>query len=46
MTDVDYLVIRFHELFRRQEARRQLKRLTHEHQEEQESSSEDGEELQ
>lgn len=46
MTDVDYLVIRFHELFRRQEARRQLKRLTHEQQEEQESSSEDGEELQ
>ena len=46
MTDVDYLVIRFHELFRRQEARRQLKRLTHEQQEEQESPSEDGEELQ
>ena len=41
MTDVDYLVIRFHELFRRQEARRQLKRLTHEQQEEQKSSTED-----
>ncbi|WP_413406064.1 MULTISPECIES: hypothetical protein [unclassified Synechococcus] len=45
MTDVDYLVIRFHELFRRQESRRQLKRLTYEQQEEQKSSSEDGEEL-
>ena len=47
MKDVDYLIIRFHELFRRQEAQRQLKRLTLEEQEDQKSvSSDDGEELQ
>ena len=46
MTDVDYLINRFHELFRRQDAQRQLKRLTLEEQSEQENrSSEDGEEL-
>ena len=46
MTDVDYLINRFHELFRRQDAQRQLKRLTLEQQREQEnSSSVDGEEL-
>ena len=46
MTDVDYLINRFHELFRRQVAQRQLKRLTLEEQSEQENrSSEDGEEL-
>ena len=28
MTDIDYLINRFHELFRRQEAQRQLKQLT------------------
>ena len=28
MTDMDYLINRFHELFRRQEAQRQLKQLT------------------
>ena len=45
MTDVDYLINRFHELFRRQDAQRQLKRLTLEEQSDQESSSpkEDGE---
>ena len=45
MTDVDYLINRFHELFRRQDAQRQLKRLTLEEQRDQESSSpeDDGE---
>ena len=47
MTDVDYLIHRFHELFRRQDAQRQLKRLTLEDQRDQESCSpEDGDELQ
>ena len=46
MTDVDYLINRFHELFRRQDAQRQLKRLTLEEQRDQESSSpEDDREL-
>ena len=46
MTDVDYLINRFHELFRRQDAQRQLKRLTLQDQSDQESGSpEDGEEL-
>ncbi len=46
MTDVDYLINRFHELFRRQDAQRLLKRLTLEDQRDQESGSpEDGEEL-
>ncbi len=46
MTDIDYLINRFHELFRRQDAQRQLKRLTLEDQRDQESGSpEDGEEL-
>ena len=45
MTDVDYLINRFHELFRRQDAQRQLKRLTLEEQRDQESGSpeDDGE---
>ena len=47
MTDVDYLINRFHELFRRQDAQRQLKRLRLEKQSDQDSgSSKDGEELQ
>ena len=46
MTDIDYLINRFHELFRRQDAQRQLKRLTLEEQTDQERGSpEDGEEL-
>ena len=45
MTDVDYLINRFHELFRRQDAQRQLKQLTLEDQRDQESGSpeDDGE---
>ena len=45
MTDLDYLINRFHELFRRQDAQRQLKRLTLEEQRDQESGSpeDDGE---
>ena len=47
MTDVDYLIHRFHELFRRQDAQRQLKRLTLEEQRDQDSgSAEEGEQLQ
>ncbi|WP_170953723.1 hypothetical protein [Synechococcus sp. UW179A] len=47
MTDVDYLINRFHELFRCQDAQRQLKRLTLEEQRDQDrGSSKDGEELQ
>ena len=46
MTDVDYLINRFHELFRRQDAQRQLKRLTLEDQRDQVSGSpDDGDEL-
>ena len=45
MTDVDYLINRFHELFRRQDAQRQLKRLRHQEQWDLESGSpeDDGE---
>ncbi|KZR90931.1 hypothetical protein MITS9508_00168 [Synechococcus sp. MIT S9508] len=45
MTDVDYLINRFHELFRRQDDQRQLKRLTLEEQKDQEigSPEDDGE---
>tara|TARA_B100001093_G_scaffold463891_1_gene480295 strand:- start:44 stop:187 length:144 start_codon:yes stop_codon:yes gene_type:complete len=47
MTDVDYLINRFHELFRRQDAKRQLKRLMLEEETDQETGSpEEGEELQ
>ncbi len=47
MTDVDYLINRFHELFRRQDAQRQLKRLMLEEQTDQETGCpEEGEELQ
>ncbi|QNI59348.1 hypothetical protein SynBIOSU31_02482 [Synechococcus sp. BIOS-U3-1] len=47
MTDVDYLINRFHELFRRQDAQRQLKRLMLDEQTDQESGvPQEGEELQ
>ena len=47
MTDVDYLINRFHELFRRHDAQRQLKRLMLDEQTDQESGvPQEGEELQ
>ena len=47
MTDIDYLINRFHELFRRRNAQRQLKRLPLEEQVDREDDSPvDGEELQ
>ena len=39
MTDIDYLINRFHELFRRQDTQRQLKRLSLEEQMDQEDDS-------
>ena len=47
MTDVDYLIQRFHELFRRQDVQRRLKQLTHQQESDQDAAPPvDGEQLQ
>ena len=47
MTDVDYLIQRFYELFRRQDVQRRLKRLTRQQESDQNAAPPlDGEQLQ
>ena len=47
MTDVDYLIQRFHELFRRQDVQRRLTQLTRQHESDQDAAPPvDGEQLQ
>ena len=47
MTDVDYLIQRFHELFRRQDVQRRLKQLTHQQESDQDAAPPvDGEQVQ
>ena len=47
MTDVDYLIQRFYELFRRQDVQRRLKQLTQQQESDQDAAPHvDGEQLQ
>ena len=46
MTDIDYLISRFHELFRRQDVQRRLNRMTYEQTDREQDPSEEGEQPQ